>query len=56
MQALKNLDLFKTIVFCLSLICATVLVAMGKIPSETLKFFLIWLLPSPLDMKKGPDA
>ena len=56
---LSNLkpDLYKTIIFAVAAICATVLVAMGKVSPDVLKGFLFWLLPSPLaEDKKAQDG
>lgn len=50
-------DVYKTVIFTVAAVCATVLVAMGKASPDILKGFLFWLLPSPLaEDKKAQDG
>lgn len=43
-----SVDHTRMIVFVVALVCATVLVAMGKLSVDKLGLFLPWLMPSPL--------
>lgn len=50
------LDLNKSVVFTVVFVCVAGLIAMGKLPAETLKYLLVWLVPSPLvDAKSIQD-
>lgn len=49
-----SLDISKTLVFALVFICVTILVAMGKVPSDWLEKCLLILIPSPIRDEANP--
>lgn len=46
-----SVDQWKLALFALTLVCVTVLIALGKVPPELIQALLAWLIPSPLAMK-----
>jgi hypothetical protein len=49
-----SLDLSKGVIFIVVFIAVAVLVGLGKLDPENLKYLLVWLVPGPLSV--GPDA
>ena len=54
MLAKLNVDVTKAAVFCVVFLGCCVLIGLGKLDQEYLKFLLAWLIPGPLnfDAKK----
>jgi hypothetical protein len=46
-------DVTKSIVFCVVLLCVTILVYAGKIPEDYLRYLFVWLVPSPIEPPKS---
>lgn len=49
MLARLNIDATKAIVFCVVFLGVCVLIGMGKLDTEYLKYLLAWLIPGPLN-------
>lgn len=48
-MAKLNIDATKAIVFCVVFLGVCILIGMGKLDAEYLKFLLAWLIPGPLN-------
>jgi len=46
----------KTIVFCVSLVAVSILIGIGKLPADDLKYFFVWLLQSPIEKPELPEV
>lgn len=53
-----DLDITKTIVFCVVFAGVCVLVGLGKLPAEYVKYLFVWLVPSPVQVssKSAEDS
>ena len=45
-----DFDWHKTIVFSVVFIGTVVLISLGKLPQEYLKYLFVWLVPSPINV------
>ncbi len=55
-MAKLTVDATKALVFCVVFIGTCVLIGLGKLDSEYLKFLLAWLIPGPINFDSKPDA
>jgi hypothetical protein len=55
-MAKLTVDATKALVFCVVFLGCCVLIGLGKLDSEYLKFLLAWLIPGPLNFEDKEKA
>lgn len=55
LPAKLNVDATKAAVFCVVFVGVCVLIGMGKLDMEYLKYLLAWLIPGPLSFEKETE-
>ena len=47
-----SIDATKALVFCMVFVGVCILIGLGKLDAEYLKYLLAWLIPGPLNFEK----